>query len=143
MRRAIEVFLAFGLLATAASAAILSPADAIRLSEKRPAAFGTYSFVVQATGSDRGWYYLNSEPDYRSPENLSVAISPLALRALEGTLGKDLAKVFQGKAIWVKGDARKVPIVLVIDGKPTNRGYYQHHVDVTRADQISLTPPPE
>ncbi|HJR55764.1 MAG TPA: hypothetical protein VJ798_04230 [Rhizomicrobium sp.] len=124
-------------LTATAQAEVRGPADAIRLSEQNPAAaFGTYSFLVRATGSDQGLFFLNSEENYRDGRNLSVEIRPTAQRELQAIHGSDLASVFAGKTIWVRGQARRVPIAY----RGTFQGYFQHRIRIERASQLSLTP---
>jgi len=132
---------AISMSCTGAMADTLTPADAIQRTAHGSVAFGTYSFVVRSVGAARGEVYLNSEEDYRSPRNLSAEVSPGASRDLKAAHGDDLAAFFVGKTVWVRGDARRVPIDVVAGGMPIGKGYYQHDIAVTDVSQISLTPP--
>jgi hypothetical protein len=123
---------------TVAQAETRSPAEAIRLADRNPAAaFGTYSFAVRAIGSDHDLFFLDSEDNYRDAGNLAVEIGPAAAAELRKLYGNDLGAAFLGKTIWVRGEARRVPIVYV----GTDRGYFQHRVRITRASQLSFAPP--
>jgi len=99
---------------------------------------GIFSMQVKATGKERGRTFLNSELDYRDQRNLTVTIEPRAAKALAARFGSPPDVFFKGKAIEVRGAARRVTIGFFENGRPTGLYYYQTHVNVRGADQIRL-----
>ncbi len=99
---------------------------------------GTFRLKVQSTGRQDGNIYLNSERDYRDQRNLTIAISPQAILALQKQNGSEPDQYFQGKSILVSGSARRTKIIFTIDGKPTEKYYFQTHVVVTVPTQIEI-----
>ena len=116
------------------------PAEAIqRAANAAPEAVpGLFWLKVKATGSERGKVFLNSEADYRDQRNVSVVISPEAAKALTEKLGENVESAYMGKSILVRGAARRVTIYFSVNGKQTNKYYYQTHVYVTKANQIAV-----
>ncbi|SEN35777.1 hypothetical protein SAMN05192583_2593 [Sphingomonas gellani] len=98
---------------------------------------GSFRFRVQATGRQDGRLFLNSEADYRDQRNLSVAVLPAAQVGLESRFGTPLDTVLKGRDIRVDGEAMRVRIDFTADGAPTGKYYYQTHVVVRHADQIT------
>lgn len=98
---------------------------------------GTFAMTVRATGVRNGQTYLNSELDYRDQRNLTVAMSPQAARELAQQLGAPPSVGLRGEEILVRGTARRTRIHFFANGRATDKYYYQTHVDVTDADQIS------
>lgn len=99
---------------------------------------GTFAMVVRATGAQPGRYYLNSQPDYRDQRNLTVVLSPRAHAQLATRLGGDPLTALEGQAIVVRGEAMRVRINFLENGRATGAYYYQTHVRVTDAAQVSL-----
>lgn len=102
---------------------------------------GVFAVQVQATDTSNGITYLNSEMDYRDQRNLSIAIEPLAARQLEAQLGSPPAVALKGKRLLVNGVASRVTIAFIVDGKATDKYYYQTHVTVTDPKQIQILAP--
>ena len=94
--------------------------------------------TVQATGTQNGRGFLNSELDYRDQRNLSVVLSPQAVQGLQERLGADPLVALQGKNILVTGSAARTRIAFIVDGVPTDKYYYQTHVNVTDASQLVI-----
>ncbi|MGY1531546.1 hypothetical protein [Luteimonas sp. A649] len=84
--------------------------------------------------------YLNSELDYRDQRNLSIEITTFAARELEAQLGAHPLAALKGKRILVQGAAIRTKIVFFADGRPTDKYYYQTHVRVSDARQITIQP---
>jgi len=99
---------------------------------------GTFAMTVQATGTQNGRGFLNSELDYRDQRNLSVVLSPQAVQGLQERLGADPLVALQGKNILVTGSAARTRIAFIVDGVPTDKYYYQTHVNVTDASQLVI-----
>lgn len=100
---------------------------------------GVFALNVRSTGEDNGRLFLGSQPDYRDPRNLSVALDPQAWLALAGQLQADPETVLKDKRILVRGTARMVRIDFTdAQGQPSGKYYYQTHVLVSDAAQIQL-----
>lgn len=97
---------------------------------------GTFRMKVRATGEENGVMFLNSELDYRDQRNLTVAVAPTAVAALQARLGGDPRVALKGRDIVVTGSAMRTRIVFSANGQPTDKYYYQTHVRVSDADQI-------
>jgi hypothetical protein len=121
-------------------AGTIAPAEAVQLAAARApnGVPGTFELRVQATGRQDGYLYLNSEADYRDQRNLSIAISPAAARALTAKFRQDPAVALKGKQLLVSGDATRVTIHFVVNGRTTSKYYYQTQVAVNDAAQIEL-----
>jgi hypothetical protein len=74
----------------------------------------------------RGIVYLDSEPDFKDPKNLGVAISARAAEKFKGQGISDLAAYFQGKTIDVRG------CVMRFEDRP--------YLPVLEPDQIKIVP---
>ena len=99
---------------------------------------GNFAMVVRRAEMVGPRLFLNSEQDYRDQRNLSIAIQPYVLSGLRARLGKDLRSALVGRDIRVRGVARRTRIGFFDNGKPTGLYYYQTHVTVDSADQISI-----
>lgn len=99
---------------------------------------GTFLMLVQATGTERGRVFLNSQLDYRDQRNLTIALTPQAHRQLAERLGADPMVALKGKQIVVRGTAVRTRIDLLANGRPTGKYYYQTHVHVTDATQLAV-----
>ena len=95
-----------------------------------------FTLRVRATGRAGGILYLNSEADYRDQRALTIAVLPSAQAALRVRYGPEPDAYLRGRAIRVRGRARRVRSNFMDDGQPTGKYYYQTHVRVTDADQI-------
>jgi len=121
------------------SARWIDPSQAVQLAAASPrlGVTGVFAMTVKATGKT-GPVHLNSERDYRDQRNLSIAIQADAAAALAATLGAPPERALKGKQILVAGRARRAKIVFFAEGKPTDKYYYQTHVEVTRASRIQV-----
>jgi hypothetical protein len=99
---------------------------------------GVFVLKVQATGQTDRAAYLNSEEDYRDQRNLSVALAPPVLAQLSQRLAADPLSILMGKTILVRGAAVRTRIDILHNGKRTSKYYYQTHVNVEDAAQISV-----
>ena len=129
-------FIACLLFAVPASAArqqldTLTPAQAI----SRAGAPSTkpvralFQFKVRSAARTRDGYYLNSEQDFHSPANLSVAIKASAMPGLTQKYGADLKSALVGKTVKLIGQARRITV-----GRARTTIAIQ--IEVTRAGQI-------
>lgn len=99
---------------------------------------GTFALHVQATGTQSRRTYLNSELDYRDQRNLTVAITPDAAEQLTQRLGEHPLVALKGKDILVRGTAKRTRISFFANGQVTDKYYFQTHVSVTDADQVTV-----
>lgn len=118
----------------------ISPHQAVLLAaDAAPARVeGIFAMHVQATGTQRDLTYLNSEVDYRDQRNLTVAITPKAAQQLTQQLGAHPLAALKGKHILVRGAAVRTKIAFFANGRVTDQYYYQTHVNVRDATQISV-----
>jgi hypothetical protein len=133
----VAILLALVALAVPATAArqqlpVISPAQAIsRASAAAPRPVrAVFEFKVQSAAQSRGGYYLDSEKDFRSAQNLGVVIRPSAMSQLTRKFGGDLKAALVGKTIKVIGQVRRV----AVGGRRASATATQ--VEVTRAGQI-------
>jgi hypothetical protein len=142
------LLLAFALIGCAVPSAdqsdrrIVSPRQAVMLAaDAAPAGVrGTFEMTVQRVGRQEGNIYLDSELDYRDQRNLVIAIHPNAARLLHEKLGRDVDEALFGKRIRIYGEAKRVKISFVADGKLSDSYYYQTHVDIWDSGQITVIP---
>jgi hypothetical protein len=88
-----------------------------------------FEFKVASAAKAGTGYYLDSERNYRSPQNLGVAIRASAMQALTKKYGSDLKSAFVGKTVKLIGEVRRLSV-----GKNHNATATQ--VEVTTAGQI-------
>jgi len=134
----------FKIAGTILLAAVLAgPAQAVFLAATAAPEMvtGAFALQVRAAGRAEDNVYLNSELDYRDQRNLSIAITPLAKLDLEKRYGQPPDQFFIGKDIVVHGAARRMKIIFLADGQPTDKYYYQTHVVVYDASQITIAEP--
>ena len=132
----ISAFLACLVLAGSASAArqplaTLTPAQAIsRAASASPKPVrALFQFKVQSAAKSRDGFYLDSEKDFRSPQNLGVSIRASAMPGLAKKYGNDLKAALVGKTVKIIGQVRRVSV-----GKRGAATATQ--VEVTHAGQI-------
>jgi hypothetical protein len=99
---------------------------------------GVFEMIVMATGQQDSMSYLNSELDYRDQRNLTVAILPSAAAALKERYGPGFLSEIKGKRIRVSGAAQRVTIWFYANGTRTEKYYFQTHVPIFRANQITV-----
>jgi hypothetical protein len=109
----------------------LAPAQAISqaaVASPKPVR-AVFQFRVANAAKSRDGFYLDSEKNFRSPQNLGVAIRASAMPALRKKYGSDLKSAFVGKTVKVIGEVRRLSV-----GK--NRSATATQVEVTTAGQI-------
>lgn len=128
-------FVACLLLAVPVSAArqqldTLSPAQAIsRAAQASPKPVrALFQFKVQSAAKSRDGFYLDSEKDFRSAQNLGVAIKASAMPGLTKKYGADLKGALVGKTVKIIGEVKRVSVA---KGRATAT-----EVEVTHAGQI-------
>jgi hypothetical protein len=109
----------------------LSPAQAIsRAAAASPKPVrALFQFKVASAAKSRDGYYLDSESNFRSPQDLGVAIKASAMPGLTKMYGPDLKAALVGKTVKIIGQVRRVPV-----GKRGSATATQ--VEVTHAGQI-------
>ena len=117
----------------------LSPAQAVMNAAEIPAGVGgVFEMVVRATGRQGGFLYLNSETDYRDPRNLTIAIAPSEERALADRLGRPVETALLRKVVAVRGVAKKTRIDFLAEGRPTGKYYFQTHLNLRSARDLTI-----
>lgn len=99
---------------------------------------GQYTLQIVATGSQGQYVYLNTEKDYRDQRAVTVALHPKVIAQLTAKYGMPPQEYFLNKAIVVNGEAQRVEIAFLSDGKPTGKYYYQTHVRVMDISQLKV-----
>jgi len=100
---------------------------------------GVFEMTVRATGHAQGKFFLNSQSDYRDPRNLSVAMTEQTAVELRQRVGAASDSFFVGRKIFVNGTAKQVKVYFTdSDGHVSDKYYYQTHVPVAAAVQISV-----
>ena len=99
---------------------------------------GIFVMVVRGTGHQDGRFFLNSETDYRDQRNLTIAMSDEMGAAIERKIGADSDDALIGRKIFVRGVAHRVKISFTVDGRATDKYYYQTHVLVTTPVQVAV-----
>ncbi len=117
--------------------------DIVQLIEKADRRFpegvrGTFQIPIKASGTIRGTVFLNSDEDYRHPENITLALSPAIIDALSTTYGSSPDKFFINKTVEVKGNVKRIKTYFYKNGKRTKKYYFQTHIKVTEVDQIRV-----
>lgn len=109
----------------------LTPAQAIGKASEAQAkpVRALFQFRVQSAAKSRAGYYLNSEKDFRSPANLSVAIKESAMAGITKKYGDDLKSALVGKTIKLIGQARQKTVGRTHSSIATE-------IEVTHAGQI-------
>jgi hypothetical protein len=102
---------------------------------------GIFAMQVVATGTEAGKVFLNSEDDYRSLTNLTIAFTPSAATAFAHQHGGRPDEVLDGKIITVVGYAERKRIDFRVRGEPTGKFYYQVHVNVADPEQVAIFDP--
>lgn len=117
----------------------LSPAQAVMNAAEMPGGVGgVFEMVVRASGRQDGLLYLNSEADYRDPRNLTIVVAPAEEEALSVRLGGPVQTTILRKVIAVRGIARKTRINFISDGRPTGKYYFQTHLKLRSARDMTI-----
>ena len=88
-----------------------------------------FQFKVQSAAKSRDGYYLDSEKDFHSAQNLGVAIKASAMPGLTRKYGVDLKAALVGKTVKIIGQVQRVSV-----GKNGTASATQ--IEVTHAGQI-------
>ena len=99
---------------------------------------GQYMLQIVATGSQGQYVYLNTEKDYRDQRAITVALHPNIISQLSAKYGMPPQEYFVDKTIVVNGEAQRVEILLLSEGKPTGKYYYQTHIRLTDISQLKV-----
>ena len=83
---------------------------------------------MQSAAKSRDGFYLDSEKDFRSAQNLGVAIKASAMPGLIKKYGADLKGALVGKTVKIIGEVKRVSVA---KGRATAT-----EVEVTHAGQI-------
>ncbi|MES2693648.1 MAG: hypothetical protein V4773_09255 [Verrucomicrobiota bacterium] len=99
---------------------------------------GTFLMEVKATGRQDQQLYLNSETDYRDQRCLTISIPQDVADEFRAKLAGDPATLLKGRKIRVSGTAERVRIWFFAGGVKTDKYYFQTHVKIAAASQITL-----
>jgi len=99
---------------------------------------GTFQIPIKSFGNQGRMAYLNSELDYRDQRNITLAITPKAIKELKSKYGENYQTLFINKSLKVKGMAKRVKIFFISNGKITKKYYYQTHIRIDTGTQIQV-----
>ncbi|QSX32329.1 hypothetical protein JYB87_11150 [Shewanella avicenniae] len=132
------VLLLSGCAATTTNPTYTNTLDVIGAAAATPTGVaGNYTFLVKAVGHDAHRFYLNTETDYRDQRCISIVMSVPVLKQLGINDSPSVERYFLNKRIKVSGIAKRTQIDFTRDGRPTGKYYYQTHIVIERAEQIS------
>lgn len=114
------------------------PAEAIAAADRASSqgVKARVDLVVRSTGKGRAFSFLNSAEDYRDPDNLSVQVSRGAAAALARRYGAPVEDWFKGRRVTVEGVVLRVPVGVLVAGRQSGRGYFQHRIVLKTAAQL-------
>lgn len=118
----------------------ISPIQAIEYSAaSAPDSYeGLFEMTIKAGSLRDKMVFLNSELDYRDQRNLTVVLRPAVVKELTEKYGKEPLEYLLNKKVLVKGEAKRMKIWMFYKTKKLRKYYYQTHVFVNTADQISI-----
>jgi hypothetical protein len=131
----------------ACASGCVESADAVVLANRPNRVAGPAKVVMTVRAVDVGTrgpnaetvYYLNSEDDYRSQISLNLQMSRRAANDASKSFGlAGVRRTFLGKRIVIEGTPTRVQIFFTCNGKPTDLYYYQTHLNVEHAEQITI-----
>lgn len=99
---------------------------------------GEYILPIKAAARQGAVVYLNTELDYRDQRAVTVSIHPRLQAALQARYGAPAQEFFVGKSVAVTGEAQRVTIYFISQGRPTDKYYHQTHIQVTELSQLRL-----
>ena len=99
---------------------------------------GAFKFLIKASGIKGGIVYLNTEVDYRDRRNITVALHPDVINSFTKKYGSAPESYFINKTIEVDGEAKRMKIYFISNGKLTEKYYFQTHLRVTSLKQIKV-----
>ncbi len=123
------------------TAGLILPMEAVRAANDNPrrGISGTFAMLVQATAITDEGIFLNSERDYRHPLALTVRIPLNMQEDVERQLGLPINQLVN-RRVLVTGTARQTRINFSYNGIRTDKYYFQTHISVPLAEQLSLAP---
>lgn len=95
---------------------------------------GSFVFEIRAMGRADGVIWLNSEPEYRSPQSLNVAIPPHVAADFKLRHQAAIEDFLKGRKVVVRGIVQRVKIQ---KSKPEDF-YYQNQIHLWSAHQIRM-----
>lgn len=99
---------------------------------------GEYVLKIKATGNQGRFVYLNTEFDYRDQRSVTVAIHPRLVPLFLEKYGATPQEYFVNKSVSVIGQAKRIRINFVSQGKPSSKYYFQTHIRVMDIAQIKV-----
>ena len=99
---------------------------------------GEYVLKIKAAGNQGPFLYLNTEFDYRDQRSVTVAIHPRLVPLFLEKYGATPQEYFVNKSVSVIGQAKRIRINFVSQGKPSSKYYFQTHIRVMDIAQIKV-----
>ena len=97
---------------------------------------GRFEMVVAATGKNDKASFLNSNPDYRAPGNVTFSMSHGVAAALEKRFGSRPEEYLRGKRVVVDGIMERNPIVNVLHGRVRSFNRMSYTLQIRQVAQI-------
>jgi len=138
MRPAPILVACLALVAAAPPMSPIEPAAAVAMADAgRTGQSARFVMTVAQVGRVNGSAFLNSQPDYRAPDDLSFQLKPNVVKALERRFGQPV-EMLVGKRVVVNGTVRRT--VIVNETASFHRGQtfnrWQHLVPILFEHQI-------
>jgi hypothetical protein len=99
---------------------------------------GTFQLSIKASGMENGTTYLNTELDYRDRRNITLALLPNTIAAFTAKYGSAPDTYFVNNNVEVTGEAKRFKTWFSVNGKRTDKYYFQTHINVGSIDQIKV-----
>ncbi len=112
------------------AAASMTVEQAVKAATPGQGVFAQVTFVVASLGGQKN-LHLNSQADFKDPNNFSVMVKPDVAQELQARFKADPRTFLLGKNITVTGD------VTASKGRFANP-----HIDLKSADQLQVAPSP-
>ena len=119
---------------------LISPMQAVELSAANAPKVveGEFMLTIKSGYVKQRMAFLNSELDHHDQRNLIIALRPRAIKEMTELHGEEPANYFIGKKIKVSGEAKRVKKWVFDKRNKVNEYYYQTHIFVNSANQVSI-----
>ena len=97
---------------------------------------GVFTIPVRSIGQYGTLTYLNSEEEYWDSENLAIELTPEIRQEFLNIYGEIPEVYLHGKSIQVRGEARKIRINKLLEGKPHH--YYQTRLTLESLKDLNI-----
>lgn len=99
---------------------------------------GTFTLKIKTVGKHQGYVYLNTEEDYRDRRNVAVRLNQQTMNEVLNSINDSPEQSLVGKIVVVTGQAKRIRIDFIHEGRTTSFYYYQTHIDINDKATISI-----